>query len=85
MSNHARRAHRPGAARGRDQVAASLGLPPAFMRELSDGEMPEDGELMVGDAFGGRWVLFGPPADQIRASMRDACPVCSAGEDHEHA
>ena len=55
------------------------------MRELSDGEMPEDGELMVGDAFTGRWALFGPPADQIRASMRDACPVCSAGEDHEHA
>jgi hypothetical protein len=55
-----------------------------FLRELVGDELPKDGELMVGDSFEGRWALFGPPADQMSGRMRDACPVCSAGGEHEH-
>lgn len=84
MSRYTPKRRRPGAARGRAEVAESMGLPEAFLRELGDGEMPEDGELMVGDAFGGRWALWGPPADQMKAAMRDSCPTCSSGREHDH-
>jgi acyl-CoA reductase-like NAD-dependent aldehyde dehydrogenase len=81
VSNHARRGHRPGAARGRAELAAALGLP-------ANALQPVTGELQIGvpiveDGRGGQWMVTGSVGQRLREELRNGCAEC-AGGDHDH-
>jgi hypothetical protein len=42
------------------------------------------GELVFSDPAGEDWIVDGPESDQLRAMMRDACPICRE-EGHGYA
>jgi len=53
-------------------------------RRVSAEYFPMPGELVFSDPAGEDWIVDGPESDQLRAMMRDACPICRE-EGHGYA